>query len=77
MGIAIAKDFAKASANSTINNIQFPFFGITNAITKISTLGFSFNAISVLQTSSFHNLILTPLSTLPVLVGELKFANLL
>ena len=35
-GKAIAKDFAKASVNGTIDNIQFPFFGIANAIAKSS-----------------------------------------
>ena len=30
--IAIAKDFAMASVNGTIDNIQFPFFGIANTI---------------------------------------------
>ena len=32
----MAKDFTKASMNGTIDNIQFPFFYITNAIAKSS-----------------------------------------
>ena len=36
-GITITKDFAKASVNGTIDNIQFPFFfGIANAIARSS-----------------------------------------
>ena len=36
MGTAITKDFAKASVDGTIDNIQFPFFGIINVIAKSS-----------------------------------------